>query len=228
MPEERQIDTPNVRDALLSAYLVCTERARLGRVNEDKLSKYEAELARINNRIQSLNACFNHVTRIYKNIKEHEAERKEAAFEMYNRAISEVAKIVPDANLKGMRLTVTESGKVKIVNEKGQDINLREGGAARSLTGVLLRHISIMENSGALNMMLFDESFFTLSDTTTVEFRQRLEELSKKTLIVVVEQRRNVADGIVDMEYEFMKNEQGNTIVHCRDLRVGKDDDKRS
>lgn len=222
MSEPQFINAPDIRDALLSAYLVSTERARLGRSNEEKIRKWSAELAQVNNRIDSLTACFNHSTKIYKNIKEHEAERREAAFQMFNRAITEVAKIIPDANMRGMQLKVTESNKVKIVNEKDQDINLREGGAARTLTGVLLRYTCLSENTDALNMMLFDESFFTLSDTTTVEFRRRLEELSKKTLIIVVEQRRNVADGIVDMEYEFVKDENGVTTVRCTDLRVNK------
>ena len=72
--------------------------------------------------------------------------------------------------------------------------------------------------------MLFDESFFTLSDNTTIEVRQRLEQLSKDCCIVVVEQRRNVADGIVDMEYEFVKDEQGCTHVRCTDLRKKEND----
>lgn len=224
MPETQRYDTASIRDALLSAYTICMERAKIGRINADKLAKDNAELSMLKKQLDNTIACFNHTTAIYKNIKQHDAERKEAALGIFNKAIGEVAKIIPDANMRGMHLKVTDSGKVKIVNEKDQDINLREGGAVRTTTGMFLRYICLNENDDAIKLMLFDESFFTLSDTTTIEVRQRLEELSKNCCIVVVEQRRNVAEGIVDVEYEFVKDEFGTTHVRRTDLRGKKDD----
>lgn len=224
MPEARQQDATALRDALLNAYTVCIERAKVGRINAEKLSKAKAELNMVQKQLDNTIACFNHTTAIYKNIKQHDAERKEAALSVFNKAIAEVAKIVPDANMRGMHLKVTDSGKVKIVNDKDQDINKREGGAVRTTLGMLMRYICLNEIDNAIKLMLFDESFFTLSDNTTIEVRQRLEQLSKDCCIVVVEQRRNVADGIVDMEYEFVKDEQGCTHVRCTDLRKKEND----
>ena len=107
MPEARQQDTTALRDALLNAYTVCIERAKVGRINAEKLSKAKAELSMVQKQLDNTIACFNHTTAIYKNIKQHDAERKEAALGVFNKAIAEVAKIVPDANMRGMHLKVT-------------------------------------------------------------------------------------------------------------------------
>ena len=222
MLEERAHNAPSRRDALLSVSMLCKERSTVGRRNEANIKKWQAELDKINSDIDILLKCFNHVTRIHKNIKEHDAQRKQVAFEMFNRSLYEVSKMIPDADLREMQLRVTETGRIKIVNEKGQELNLREGGAVRTTTGTLLRYLCILENNGAIPLMLFDESFFTLSDTTTVEFRRRIEELSKKCLIIIVEQRNNIADGIVDVEYQFLKGPDGITKVRCVDYRSKK------
>lgn len=224
MPAVSGNKTPTLRDALLSAYMLCSERVRVGKQNEERFEKLNSELATVKSELSNMTACFNHATRLYKNIEEHERMRKEEALSILNGGIAEVARIVPDANMRGMHLQISESNKVRIINSYGQDINKREGGGARTMLGVLLRYTCVTENQDAIPMMLFDESFFTLSDTTTMEARKTLESLSKKTLVIFVEQRSNLLADISDVEFQFVKDDNGITSVKSIDLRGGKSD----
>lgn len=218
-----EVKTPSLRDALLSAYNICDERARVGRANATLLKQREAELEQLTRRISNYMECFNHVTTIYKNIKAHDNERKEVALQVFNKAITDVSRMIPDANMRGMHISISASGRVRIVNDKNQDINKREGGAVRTATGLLMRYICTRE-TGGIPIMLFDESFFTLSDATTLEIRSTLKEMSKYMLIIVIEQRRNVAEGCVDVEYAFVKDEFGVTHVRRTDFGENNDD----
>ena len=90
---------------------------------------------------------------------------------------------------------------------------MREGGGYRAILGALLRYACLKAQPDALQMILFDEYFFTLSDTTTYAMKDVFTAMKKDMTIVCIEQRKNAMDGILDTEYLFSKDDKGNTTV---------------
>ena len=88
-----------------------------------------------------------------------------------------------------------------------------EGGAYRTALGTLIRYACIKAQPGAAQFMLFDESFFAFSDATTAVMKEIFEKMKQDMLIICIEQRRNVMDGISDQEYLFSKGDDGTTTV---------------
>lgn len=202
-----------VRDNLLNNMTVAQERANRGRANDGKLQQYEARLSELNRQIIETSACGNHLRDVYKNIEHYSQEHQANARLMLDLAIAAAGDLVPDAGSKGVHLKTEANNRVTIVSENGQNINLREGCGYRAILGALIRYAAIKAQPDAFQFILFDEYFFTLSDITTYAVKSVISAMSKDMTIICIEQRRNVADGILNAEYAFKKDENGDTTV---------------
>lgn len=203
----------SVRDSLLNNMTIAKERANKGRANDGKLQQYETRLAEVKQSIAETSACGNHLRDVYKNIEKYAQEHQRNARNMLDLAIAAAGDLVPDANSSGVHLKAEANNRVTIVSKNGQNINLREGCGYRAILGALIRYAAIKAQPDAFQFMLFDEYFFTLSDVTTYAVKSVISAMSKDMTIVCIEQRRNVADGILNAEYNFKKDDNGNTTV---------------
>lgn len=202
-----------VRDSLLSNMTIAQERANKGRANDGKMQSYQNRLAEIEKSLAETSACGNHLRDVYKNIESYAQKHQEGARNMLDLAIMAAGDLVPDAGTSGVHLKSEANNRVSIVTSNGQNINLREGCGYRAILGAMMRYAAIKAQPDALQLMLYDEYFFTLSDITTYQVKKVLEAMSKDMSIICIEQRRNVADGIISAEYVFKKDENGNTSV---------------
>ena len=199
--------------ALANAMLVSSDRAKKGKADESKKKTYETQLATIEKDINELTTTGNHLLAIYKNIQQYNIVHKERVRNILDLAIEEAGSLVPDADVQGIHLNHSNDNRVTVVNGCGQDVNLREGGGYRAILGALLRYACLKAQPDALQVILFDEYFFTLSDTTTAAMKDIFEAMKKDITIICIEQRRNAMDGIVDAEYTFKKDLMKKTTV---------------
>lgn len=201
------------RHDLLTALTVAQDRRDRGRANEDKVKTFETQIQKLTTELCDLRECANHLRDIYLNIEEYERGHREKVQNILDLAIQEAGNLVPDADVAGIHLDRRPNGKVYVVNSLGQDVNLREGGGYRTILGALLRYACLKAQPDALQVLLFDEYFFTLSDTTTSAIKPIFEAMKKDVTLICIEQRRNAMDGIVDAEYTFKKGADKNTVV---------------
>lgn len=194
------------RNSLLTALTVAQDRRDRGKANEGRRTEYRAQLEVLTQKLGDTIECGNHMKDIYKNIKHYSDEHQKKAKNILDLAIEEAGNLVPDADVEGIRLNYTDNSRITVVNGKGQNVNLREGSAYRTLLGVLLRYAALKAQPDAAQFMLLDEQFFTLSDTTTSMVKPVFEAMKKDMIIICIEQRRNAMDGICDTEYLFRKN----------------------
>lgn len=207
----------NVRSALVNANSVCIERYRSGVEAAKNKEKYETTLQSVNRRIDNVIATSNHLNRMYKNIKHYANEHRDSVYKLLDEAIIEAGVLVPDADVAGVHLKKSENNSITVVNGKGQNVVLREGGGYRAILGALLRYAATKAQPDSLQLMVFDESFFPLSDATTVQMKEILQAMAKDMIIVCIEQRRNVCDGITSHTYVFKKGEDKITKVTSYD-----------
>lgn len=213
MFDERQQRLADIRNNLISNMGIAKDRAARGKENETKIKEFQKRLVEINQEFVEVKDCGNHLHDIYKNIQSYAQKHQDSARDILNLAIKAAGEMVPDANTKGIHLKTDDAGRVSVVNEFDQNINLREGGGYRAILGALLRYACLKAQPDALQLMLYDESFFTLSDTTTQSMKDIFSAMKKDCMIICIEQRRNVMDGILDTEYCFEKDDNGNTTV---------------
>lgn len=213
MFDERRKELIDCRNALLNALTVADDRATRGRANEDKVNSYRKKLYKIDEDLQDLISCGNHLRDIYKNIESYSVEHSKKARAILDLAIAEAGALVPDADVLDIQLNYNDNKTVDIVNSRKESINIREGGGYRATLGALLKYASIKAQPDALQFMLYDEYFFTLSDVTTASWKTVFQAMKKDITIVCIEQRRNAMDGIVDVEYQFKKDASKNTTV---------------
>ena len=199
-------DYVDCRDALLNNLTIAREKASVGKRNESKLTQYENQVKSLTKEIQDLTECANHLKDIYKNIQSYSKNHQQKARDILDLAIIEAGNLVPDADVEGIHLETGDNKSVYVVDSRGQDVNLREGGGYRVVLGALLRYACLKAQPGALPLILFDDQFFTLSDTTTASMKSVFEAMKRDITIVCIEQRKNAMDGITDMEYRFTKN----------------------
>lgn len=202
-----------VRNSLLNNMTIAKERATRGKANDGKLQQYQVRLGEINKSLIETSACGNHLRDVYKNIEKYAQEHQRNARNMLDLAILAAGDLVPDAGTGGVHLQAEANNRVSIVNAQGQNINLREGCGYRAILGAMIRYAAIKAQPDALQFILFDEYFFTLSDVTTHAMKSVLSAMAKDMTIICIEQRRNVADGILDAEYVFKKDDNGTTSV---------------
>lgn len=203
----------NIRDKLVSACSICSERYRVGLESERNKQRYETELNLIRASMNELVETANHINKIYKNIKSYAANHRDSVKDLLNASILAAGELVPDADVDGIHLHQSENNTVMVLNGKGQPIAEREGGGYSAVLGLLLRYACTKAQPDALQIMLFDEYFYTLSDTTAALVKDVITAISKDIVIVCIEQRRNITDGISDITYVFKKDDKGNTEV---------------
>lgn len=203
----------DIRNDLLSILTVMQDRIERGKANEGKRQKLETRVEQLKMEIGDTTECGNHLKDVYKNILHYSQNHQRKAQAILELAIEEAGNLVPDADVNGIHLKISENSRVSIVNDKGQNVNLREGGAYRSILGALLRYACLKAQPEALQFMLWDEYFFALSDTTTGGMKDIFAAMKKDMTIVCIEQRRNVMDGLSDAEYTFKKGLDNNTVV---------------
>lgn len=201
------------RHDLLSALTVAQDRRDRGKANEGKRVMYQNIMNNTEIEIGDLRETGNHLKDIYKNIKSYNIKHQESARNILDLAIEEAGNLVPDADVQGIHLQTTENNRVTVVNSYGQNVNLREGCGYRAILGAMLRYACLKAQPDALQVMLFDEYFFTLSDTTTSAMKDIFLAMKKDITIICIEQRRNAMDGIIDAEYTFKKDLMKNTTV---------------
>lgn len=216
MLDIRGEEPADCRKELLSALTVAQDRRDRGKANESKVRDYRVRLQQVEDELALAIECGNHMKDIYKNIKHYSDNHQAKAKDILDLAIEEAGSLIPDADAEGIRLSYTENSRVTVVNGKGQNVNLREGGGYRTLLGALLRYAALKAQPDALQFLLFDEQFFTLSDVTTSQAKDVFEAMKKDMTIVCIEQRRYAMDGICDAVYTFKKHKDevtSNTVV---------------
>ena len=200
------------RDGLLTGIVRCKELAKQGEEEEKRWHEYSNALARLKREHNDLREAINYCTKLYKNINAYLVHRKEYAEELLKSAVEQAALMVPDANIAGSTLLIKDK-TAKVVNSKGQDLNLREGSAYRTIMGILMDTAAIRTQPDAIQAVFLDETFSTLSDSTAALMREMLDELRKEMLIVGIEQRNILYDGIDRDVYEIHKSEEGVTTA---------------
>ena len=203
----------SLRSSLLTARSICIDRANRGKRNEEMLKTHQARLDTVSKNIEDFILVGNHINSIYKNVKHYSQEHQKRARDILDLAIASAGDLVPDAGTQGMHLKTDDMGRVAVVNGANQDINLREGGGYRVVLGALLKYAALKAQPQALQLMIFDESFFTLSDITMSAMKDIFRAMKKDIAIIAIDQRRTAMDGITDSEYIFEKGDDGVTTV---------------
>ena len=188
-------------------------RYERGKRDASVKSQYEMDVRRMEAEVAEIKATSDHMRDIYSNIKSYAVKHRERSRNILDLAIQEAGELVPDANTTGIHLNDSQNGMVTIVNDRGQNINVREGCGYRAILGALLRYACIKAQPNAFPLLIFDEYFFTLSDITTAVMRDVFLALKKDMSLICIEQRRNAMAGIVDSEYTFKKDDKGTTDV---------------
>lgn len=200
------------RDCLLKAMTQASERADVGRVNESKAASLEAEIKNYTKLRDALREVINHVTDMYKNIRKYADDRRELSMEMLKLAINKAGYIVPDADINDIHLSV-EDKKACIVDKYGLDINLKEGSAYRTVMSALVRYTLLMELPDAVSVIFLDEAFGTLSEETINLMREYISVFQKDVLIVGIEQRDLLFQGLSPIIYHAVKDANGVTTI---------------
>lgn len=213
MSTEQRKEYVDCRADLLSALTIARDRAARGKANEGKQKMYENIIATDTEKIGDYTECGNHIKDIYKNIQAYSIKHQQKVRDILDLAIQEAGELVPDADVAGIHLNHTADNRVSVVNGQGQNVNLREGGGYRAILGALLRYACLKAQPDAVQFLLFDESFFTLSDTTISAMKDIFAAMAKDVTIVCIEQRRCAMDGILDREYTFKKDQLKRTTV---------------
>lgn len=208
------------RNRLLSALTIAQDRRDRGKQNEGKKKEYLTQIEVITQKLGDTIEVGNHMKDIYKNIKHYSDEHQRKAKDILDLAIEEAGNLVPDADVNGIHLNYSENSRVTVVNGRGQNVNLREGGGYRTLLGVLMRYAALKAQPDAAQFMLLDEQLFTLSDATTAVAKPIFEAMKKDMIIICIEQRRNAMDGVLDVEYTFKKDKGDDGVSNTTVVRT--------
>lgn len=170
--------------------------------NSKRRAEIEKRLSELNTSKDFLISTFNDITKMYKEIVKNSDEKRETELSRFNSTILETSKVVPSANLGNVSIKVGNN-TAAMVNNNEQDINRREGSAARGVIGQFLRYLIILD-SGMLPIMLLDETFFTLSDNSSTSMKEYIEKFSKDMLVIVIEQHNSLFAGVEGkIQYTF-------------------------
>ena len=210
--EVLQQSVNSCRDSLLTAIVQAKDRATIGLANETKAKSVNEELQSYLQVKEATKESINYITQIYKNVESYAQNRKELAMEMLKLAIRKAGNLVPNADVEDIELVVNEK-KASIVNANGQDINMREGSAYRTVMGLLIRYTLLKEDPEAIQAMFFDEGFNTLSDETTVATREYFEVFKEDMIIVMIEQHNTIFQGLDCKQLHAIKGENGTIIT---------------
>lgn len=186
---------------LLSAISVCEERIRVSRSNEIKFKEVTKRRDSAKQLCDMTKDTANHMNRIYKNVKFFLENKKSSSKSILEASIRSVSSIVKDSNLSQCVIK-HENNKTVILNEKGQNINSREGGAARASMHFILKYTCIKAQPNKIQLMLLDEAFATLSTSSSLNISSVIKNFSENIGIVGIEQKDVVYAGITDRRYK--------------------------
>lgn len=214
MLENRVPDVDAIRYDTVSMIATLRERIQTAKENEKLRNELQERIDVRTKDREELVGLANYLVRRYKNVKSYAQNHRDRIKSLVDKAIEEAGDLVPDADVKGIHMETEENGNVYVVDENKRDINAQEGGGYRAVLGALLRYAAIKSQPDALQFMLFDEYFFTLSDVTTAAMQGIFCKMKEDGITVgVIEQRRNVMAGITDREYTFRKLGDNNSII---------------
>lgn len=185
---------------LQRAITVCDERIALSERNQSKFNEVKKRLDANQAVLDYTRNTANHLNRVYKNIKFFLDNKKSQSKSILEEAIHTVSSIVQDSDLSNCRIE-HENGKTRILNDRGQDINAREGSAARATMSFILRYTCLKAMPSKIQIMFLDEALATLSGTTSVNLRELIEVFSDNICIVGIEQRDVLYSGLADKKY---------------------------
>lgn len=189
---------------LLVAGIKCDERIRISQVNESRANTLNSRIEFLEAEITSLVGTCNHLVKMVKNAEAFISKRKEQNLATLNRSIHEVSAIVPNSEVSDIFVSV-DGKKAKLAKRSGGTLAGREGSAAVSTASVLLRFAAIRSKPNTLQISLFDEAFFALSDISTDNIREYLKLFGRDMLIIGIEQRKMLFEGIATTEVIFTK-----------------------
>ena len=212
MYTEWQKELDALRSNLLNSITQAKERSRIGKDSEVRASGIRKQLAETQNARDVLNDTLNYMSRMYKNIEHYTLQKREESLELLKGAIEQAGMLVPAASSDGVKL-VTKDKRARIVDNYGVDINLGEGSAYRSVLGVILRHTLLTFDPDALHLIILDEAFNTLSEDTIVALREVLPILAEDTLIIGIEQRNYVYEGLERTRYVAVKGDDDISVI---------------
>lgn len=155
-----------------------------------------------------LKSTINRCTEIYKDVLKNLDDKKKVSLQEFQDAIDEAASIVTDSDMAGVRLHVN-GDDVTLCTQNGHNVNKREGGAQRAVLGQMLRYVAMTQQLNVVPLLLLDESFFALSDNTSVIMRDYLLAMSEHLLIIGIEQNDTLFTGIEKKRrFIFSKNDK--------------------
>lgn len=189
---------------IVKAISICEERIRISKQNEAKFHAVVKKKTSATELLEATRATANHMNNMYKNIKFFLENKKSSSKEILEASIRSVSAIVHDSDLQQCSI-LHENGKTKILNEKGQNINKREGSAARATMGLLLRYACIKALPNKIQIMFLDEALATLSSQTSMNLRELLEVFSQDMGIVGIEQKDIIFTGLTSSKYVATK-----------------------
>ena len=185
-------------------------------VNERNKIRYDnavKEKNRLTKEKNNLKAAIDRCTEIYKDVKKNLDEKRIVSLQEFQDAIDEAACIVADSDMKDVKL-VTHGDEAVLCNLQGHNINNREGGAQRAVLGQMLRYVAMTQQLNVLPLLVLDESFFALSDNTSVIMRDYLLAMSEHMIIIGIEQNDTIFNGIENKrKFIFSKGTDSKTII---------------
>ena len=185
-------------------------------VNERNKIRYDNAVASRKNLIKSKNdlkGAIDRCTEIYKDVLKNLDDKKTVSLQEFQDAIDEAATIVADSDMVGVRL-VTHGDEATLCTPIGHNINKREGGAQRAVLGQMLRYVAMTQQLNVLPLIVLDESFFALSDNTSVVMRDYILAMSEHLLIIGIEQNDTMFNGIENKrKFIFSKGNDKRTII---------------
>lgn len=202
MRSREEVDS--LRNKLLNTITVAGERGRAGERYNRELETNLGILRNVTAQITNIVLCVKHLDNICANIEHYAVEHQKTAKSILARAIEEAGALVPDAVGDDVHPRYHKDSVV-LVNKHGEIIDDVEGGGYRAVLGVCIRYALMKAQPGALPLMIFDEALFAIDDDTTARLKKVLSAMKRDTTILVIEQRRNVVDGITDKQYNYAK-----------------------
>jgi ABC-type branched-subunit amino acid transport system ATPase component len=211
MFKEQQQNFNSIGNDLLISIAQCEERIRISKQNEIKYNEAKKQKESADTLCDMVRTTANHMNKVYKNVKYFLENKKTTSKDILESAIHNVSEIVQDSDLTTCKI-IHDNGKTKILNIKGQNINEREGSAARAVMGLLLKYTCIKAMPNKIQLMLLDEAAATLSSSTSVNFREVIDLLSNDIGIVGIEQKDILYSGLSKKKYVAEKLDKVSTI----------------
>lgn len=190
--------------SLTKAISICEERIRVSRQNESKFKEISEQKEKCDTLCEMTRVTANHMNRMYKNIKFFLENKKTHSKDILEAAIRSTSAIVKDSDLQNCTIE-HNNGKTRVLNGRGQNINAREGSAARATMGFILRYTCLKALPNKIQIMFLDEALATLSAGTSVNLREMIETFSENIGIVGIEQRDVLYSGLAKKRYMATK-----------------------